>query len=407
MMTKLRWVVAILVLLLLGGWWSLRAMTDESTDWIEAERDDLVLSVEFTGTLKAIDTDLVEPPQLRDMWQFKIAHMAPEGEPVKQGDVVLAFDASELQQRLQREVAERDAAEKRVEQAEKELSVARAQDELRLAEARAKLKKSALKAHHPEDLSAAIELAEVRLDLELAEKEVAYLTRRLESSRRSADATLGALRNQLSRAEQHVEQTGEEIQLMNRKAPRDGTVIYVTNWQDEKKKVGDSCWRGERVMELPDLNRMKVLGQVHEADGGKVLEGQRVTFRLDAHPEVEFEGTVSSIWRTVQKESWRSEQKVVRLEIELEKTDTRRMRPGMRVRGKIETERVTGALLLPSDAVFLKPDGPVVYRETWMGHETVPVELGRRNAKRVEVVGGLAEGDAVSRIDLEPGGASV
>ena len=145
MMTKLRWVVAILVLLLLGGWWSLRA-TDESTDWIEAERDDLVLSVEFTGTLKAIDTDLVEPPQLRDMWQFKIAHMAPEGEPVKQGDVVLAFDASELQQRLQREVAERDAAEKRVEQAEKELSVARAQDELRLAEARAKLKKSAHKA---------------------------------------------------------------------------------------------------------------------------------------------------------------------------------------------------------------------------------------------------------------------
>lgn len=183
-------------------------------------------------------------------------------------------------------------------------------------------------------------------------------------------------------------------------AARDGTVIYVSNWNDEKKKVGDACWKGESVLELPDLTRMKAVGLVHEADAGRLSEGQRVTFRLDAHPDVEFAGQVALIWRTVQRETWRSPKRVVRLEIDLDETDTRRMRPGMRFRGNIEVERVSDALLVDADSVFLKADGPVVHRRTLLGHETVPVELGRRNEHHVEVLGGLREGDAVSLADL-------
>jgi cobalt-zinc-cadmium efflux system membrane fusion protein len=393
-------ILGALVALVLGGWYSLHAVTAEPGEWTSVERDDLVLDVDVTGTLKAIDTDLIEPPQLRDTWQFKIAQIAPEGETVKKDDVVLAFDASEQQQRLQREIAERDAARKRVEKAERELRMSRHQDELRLAEAQARERKAALKADHPEHLVAAREIEQVRLDLELARKEVAYLTTRLDSSKRSADATLEALRNQLEQAEKQVEQTQADIQQMQRKAERNGTVVYVANWRDEKKNVGDSCWRGEAVIEVPDLNRMKALGQVHEADAGRIAEGQRVTFRLDAHPDVEFAGRVSSIWRTVQTESWSSPQKVVRLEIELDETDTRRMRPGMRIRGSIEVERVEDALLVDADAVFLESAGPMVYRRTWLGHEAVPVALGRRNDTRVEVLEGLSEDDEVSRIDL-------
>lgn len=399
-MKKLRWIAVVTVLLVAGGWWTLRAVTGEETDWVEVERDDLVLGVEVTGTLQAVETDLIGPPQLRHMWQFKIAQMAPEGEDVAAGTPVLAFDSSELQQQLQREIAERDAARKRVEKAEKEQAVRRQQDLLRLAEAEAKLRKAKLKAESPEELEAARELAQVKLDLELAGKEVAYLTRRLESSARSAEASLGALRDQLERAEQDVEQTRQSVQQMTIMAGRDGTVIYVTDWNDQKKKIGDSCWKGEKIIELPDLSRMKATGMVYEADAGRVAEGQRVTLRLGAHPDEEFTGRVASIWRTVQRETWRSPKKVVRLEIELDETDTRRMRPGMRYSGRIETERVADALLVDADAVFLKPEGPVVYRRTLMGHELVPVELGRRNDRRVEVLSGLNDGDHVSLTDL-------
>lgn len=399
-MKKLRWIAVVTVLLVAGGWWTLRAVTGEETDWVEVERDDLVLGVEVTGTLKAVETDLIGPPQLRRMWQFKIAQMAPEGDDVVAGTPVLAFDSSELQQQQQREIAERDAARKRVEKAEKEQAVGRQQDLLRLAEAEARLRKAELKAESPEELEAARELAQVKLDLELAGKEVVYLTKRLESSARSAGATLGALRDQLERAEQDVEQTRKAIEQMTVIAGRDGTVIYVTDWDDQKKKVGDSCWKGEKIIELPDLNRMKAMGMVHEADAGRVAEGQRVTLRLGAHPDEEFTGSVRSIWRTVQRENWRSPKKVVRLEIELDETDTRRMRPGMRYSGKIEIDRLADALLVEADAVFLKPEGPVVFRRTLMGHEVVPVELGRRNDRRVEVLGGLNDGDSVSLSDL-------
>jgi multidrug efflux pump subunit AcrA (membrane-fusion protein) len=77
------------------------------------------------------------------------------------------------------------------------------------------------------------------------------------------------------------------------------------------------------------------------------------------------------------------------------------MRPGMRFRGQVETDRVADALVVDADAVFLKAEGPVVYRKTWLGHEKVPVELGRRNDKRVEVLSGLTEADMISAVDLD------
>jgi multidrug efflux pump subunit AcrA (membrane-fusion protein) len=361
-----------------------------------------VIGVDVTGTLQAVEQDTIGPPQLENLWQFKIAHLAPEGSTVEAGTPVVTFDASELEQRLLQERAERDAALKRLEKEEKALELARQQDALQLEEARGRLGKAALKVDVPETLLRGQELAEARLDLELAELEVAYLEARQESARRSAAATLDALRSQHSRADRLVRRTEEHIAQMVRPAPRAGTVIHPINWRGEKKKVGDACWRGESVIELPDLSRMKAQGQVHEADAGRVFAGQPVRFRLDAHPEVDIAGVVGSIWRIVQRESWSSKLRVVRLDIELSETDTQRMRPGMRFRGLVETERVESALLVPADAVFLEDEGPVVYRRTWTGHEAVRVELGRRNDDQVEVRSGLAEGDRVSRVDLAP-----
>ena len=163
-MKSLRW-IAVVVLLLVGGvWWSWSSLGETATDWTDTERGDLLLSFEVTGSLKAVKTDLIGPPQLRSMWRFKIAQMAPEGEEVAPGTPVLAFDSSELQQRLQREMAERDAARKRVEKTEKELALSRRQELLRQAESEAALGKAELAAASPEEFAAAKDLALVRLD---------------------------------------------------------------------------------------------------------------------------------------------------------------------------------------------------------------------------------------------------
>ena len=45
-MNKLRWIPVTAFVLLVGGWWSLRAVGHDETEWVRVERDDLVLGVE-------------------------------------------------------------------------------------------------------------------------------------------------------------------------------------------------------------------------------------------------------------------------------------------------------------------------------------------------------------------------
>ena len=89
------------------------------------------------------------------------------------------------------------------------------------------------------------------------------------------------------------------------------------------------------------------------------------------------------------------------------KTDPTFMRPAMRFRGEIETERIPELLLVPREAVFLRDRGPVVWVRGGLGWREVDVKLGRSNQKMIEVLVGPSEGALVSPVDLaapSPGG---
>jgi multidrug efflux pump subunit AcrA (membrane-fusion protein) len=187
------------------------------------------------------------------------------------------------------------------------------------------------------------------------------------------------------------------------RAPRAGTVIYIPDWNDEKKKVGDSVWRLQKVLEIVSLDKMMANGDVDEVDAARVAVGQKITLRLDAHPDSEFRGEIQSIVKTVQRQSYRNPLKVVRVAITLAEVDPERMRPGMRFRGTIETGRVADVLTIPTEALFVGEEGPVAYRRTDDGFETVRVTIGRRGKDQVEILSGLAPGDRVSRSDLGGG----
>ena len=401
MTRRRRWLLLIVfhVVVLASGWWLVARGRADDAAWAEVTREDLVLDVEVEGTLQAVDTSLLGPPQVGELWEYKIAFMAHEGKPVKAGQPVLGFDTVELDQKLQETQAERDTALKQLEKRRADLELERRQRELRLAEARARERKAALKLEVPPELAAATELQKTRHELALAKDEVALLERQMAAAERSGRAAITSLTQQHQRAEERVRQFEAWIAAMQVTAPRDGLVIYVSNWRDEKSKVGDSVWRGQSVLEIPDVRRMKADGEVDEADAGKIQVGQRVTFHLDAHPDVEFRGTVAALRRSVQRRSWRDPLKVAKLTIELESTDTERMRPGMRFRGDIETERIKGAVLAPLEAVFPSSEGPRVHRRTPLGTEPVAVRIGKRNDEQVQILSGLSPGDRIARTD--------
>lgn len=392
-----RWLLPLGLLGLFIPGWLVLVGGETDGDWISVHPGDLILAVEVTGTLRAAESSFLGPPQLPQIWQFKIAMMAPEGAAVEAGTPVLAFDTSELARELEAKRAERDTAAKEWEKKGAELATQQADNELKLAEAEARLRRRELAAAQPPELVAGNQLQLARLDYDLAKLEVDYLRRKLDLSARAGQAELAALEETRKRAEERVREIQEAMDRMRVVAPRAGTVIYVTDGRQEKRKVGDSVWRGTKVLEIPDLRRMVAEGEIDEADAGQVAPGQRVRLRLDAHPDMEYGGRVASIARTVQQRSWRNPAKIVRLTIELDQTDTQRMRPGMRFRGELEVERLEGVLVLPLEAVDVTPQGPVAYRKGLLGTEGVPLRLGRRNDKLVEVLDGLAPGDRVLR----------
>jgi multidrug efflux pump subunit AcrA (membrane-fusion protein) len=400
-MSRRRVAVGAALAALFAGWWAFSREPVPKGVWAEAERGDLVLTVEVNGVLSAVNSTPIGPPQVADVFDFKIAMMAPEGTDVRADTPVLGFDTSELERTLLEKKAESESAAKRIEKKAKDAEIARKNDELRLAEATSRRRKAALELEVPEALVPAQQLREWRLNLEDATREIAFLTEKLAAVRHADDVTLAALRAKKTAADRRVREIVASIEAMSVKAPRQGTVVYASNWRDEKKKVGDSAWRGERILEIPDLTAMKGEGDVDESDAGKIAVGQKVRFRLEAHPDVEFVGTIASIWSTVQRQSWRSLVKVVKLVVELPSTDPRKMRPGMRFRGVIETGRIANALLVPADAVFPTEAGPMAFRQSAIGYERRVLTLGARNEASVEVKSGLGAGDRVARRDLD------
>jgi multidrug efflux pump subunit AcrA (membrane-fusion protein) len=153
----------------------------------------------------------------------------------------------------------------------------------------------------------------------------------------------------------------------------------------------------ERVIEIPDLSRMVAKGEVDEVDAGKVAVGQRVTIRLDAHPDEEFHGTIRTVARTVQPKQQQSNDpsKILRVDIALDRSDPAKMRPGMRFQGTIELQRQRDSVLVPRNAVFVSPRGPYAVRRGLFSLNEVPLKIGRQNDKFVEVLGGLTADDRV------------
>jgi HlyD family secretion protein len=388
--------VAILAVLAGAGWTRNKLAADRQGDWVPVTRGDLVTGIDVTGTLSAVDSGSFGPPQVNDVWDFKISMLAPEGSDVKAGQPVLAFDTTELQKRLEEKSAESEQARKEIEKNRADLALRREDEKLKLADAEGRLRKSQLKLEGPKDVVSSTERRQVELDFALAKHETQSIGQRIASFERAANAQIALLTSKQQQAEAIVTETRDAINRMTVRAPRNGTIVYVTNWRGDKKKVGDTCWRAERVIEIPDLARMMANGEVDEADAGKVTVGQRVIFNLDAHPDEEFAGTIREAARTVQQQQGTHDPvKVLKVKIALDHTDPARMRPGMRFHGTVELARAKNALLVPRGAIFVTAAGPIAYRRGVFSVDAVPLTLGRENEKSVEVTRGLSPSDRV------------
>jgi HlyD family secretion protein len=101
-----------------------------------------------------------------------------------------------------------------------------------------------------------------------------------------------------------------------------------------------------------DLTQMEVQTSVDEADIGKVKEGQRVEFSVDAYPDDKFEGSVSQ----VRLQPVTTNNVVTYIVILNAPNPSKKLMPGMTASATIFVEERNDALILSGKAVRFTPD---------------------------------------------------
>ena len=191
----------------------------------------------------------------------------------------------------------------------------------------------------------------------------------------------------LNRAKQDKEQ-------YTLKATLGGLAVYENNWSTGRKiAVGDSPWGGMALVSLPDLSKMQSVTNVNEVDVSKVKKDQKVKIKLDAFPEKEFAGVVSSVG-TIGQQRDQSNTKTFEIIVDIDGTDPV-LKPGMTTSNEIVMSSIPDTLYVPIEAVFEKDGKTVVYR----GSRAQEVTLGVKNSNFVIVSGGLHAGEKIALRD--------
>lgn len=161
-----------------------------------------------------------------------------------------------------------------------------------------------------------------------------------------------------------------------------------------------------------DLTEMQVIADVDEADIGQVVEGQRVTFSVDAYPNDVFEGVVTQVRLEATVES-----NVVTYEVVISAPNPDlKLKPGLTATVLIYTLEKENALTISPKALRFVPDAavaeangitlmpihidnPALQKTVWVKDgqtlEEKEVQTGTSTTSLTEVLGGLTEGQEI------------
>jgi RND family efflux transporter MFP subunit len=167
-------------------------------------------------------------------------------------------------------------------------------------------------------------------------------------------------------------------------APFQGTVI-------ERQVVdGQLVEPGFIAFRLADLSTVWVLLDIPETEVGRLQLGQEVAIETGGEPRRKQTGRVAYIGDVVDEQS-----RTVKVRVELPNPE-RHFKPGMFVTAQITTRRSgPPMILLPSTALFLLDEGPVVFVEGRDGIRPRSVEPGPQVGGGIIIRKGLTAGEKV------------
>lgn len=364
----------------------------------------LDIKVHATGQLQSSESFFVGCPPVERVWQYTISFMAPEGQAVKEGDMILSFDAREIMQRLQVKQSDLDTALKELQRMRLAEQQSKESLALQYEQEKVNKQKAVRKADYPEDLIAPMELQKRKMELELTDLQEKLAEKRLANQISGMASRIQVQESKVRLLQAQVDRLQRDAQAMNVLAPKAGLVVYTPNWNGKKHVVGDTCWFGETILELPDLGRMQMKAVILEVQAGRVKAGQPADVRLDANPDRVYKGTVTSLGRVFRVKSDSQPAIVFDAVIDLSDSDPELMRPGMAAGVNITVSSTNDVLQIPDAAIVYSEKGAAVWKKGVLSKDLTPVTLGARSAGMVEILSGLAVNDSIVILSGAAGG---
>ncbi|MEE4270129.1 MAG: efflux RND transporter periplasmic adaptor subunit [Thermoanaerobaculales bacterium] len=337
---------------------------DRGYETVAVERRDLIATVSATGHLEP--TDQVDVGS--EISGMVADVLADTNDPVVAGQILAVIDTTKLEQQTERSRAALLAAEASVRQALATQTATDA-DLVRFEEVH-QLSDGRVPSQSELDAARA---AKLRADaaVKVAEADV-------------AESKAAVLANEI------------DLERSVIRSPIDGVVLDCR--VDPGQTVAASFQAPVLFTIGQDLGRMNLTVYVSEADVGRVAEGQKATFTVDAWPESEFEAVVRKVnfgSQTIQN--------VVSYVTELEvANDDLKLRPGMTATATIRIAEREDALVVSNAALRFR----VPARKESSGAFSllpVPPDLGRSEAPTGgDAVYALRDG-ALARVTVEAG----
>lgn len=195
-------------------------------------------------------------------------------------------------------------------------------------------------------------------------------------------------------------------------SPIDGVVL--SREVEEGQTVAASFETPTMFTIANDLRKMQVIADVDEADIGQVVEGQRVTFTVDAFPEDTFEGSVTQVRLNPTTES-----NVVTYEVVIAAPNPElKLKPGLTANITVYTMEKENILLAPLKAFRFTPETTqtpetgrgekVAWIQTAEGIIPKVIKTGVSDGIYIEIKEGIEEGTHIvvgirrSRINSAP-----
>ena len=342
---------------------------------------------------------------MSELWSATVVDVIPDGSQVKKDDILLKFDASSWEKdlpRLEREYTmarsdldslsnaklplELNDIQNRLNDARQKFS----EESQSLADSRELLKEKLISEQEVKQQE--IKLVSSKAMSESLEQQIELTRKYLHpSSIDRAKATLASAETELGHIRRYISNCVV-------RAPADGMVIFkvLPIGSDVRTiRVGDTVYRNQTLMTLPDMSNLVMRCDVQESDITRVQAGNKALIQPLAYPDLSFNGSVESVGAMAQSVAGRpGGRKYFSVVIRVDTPDDR-LKSGMSARVRVLSYSKKDTILIPRSAVWW--EGSTSFCNLKKGPRTIktPLKTGMANETHFEVIEGAKPGDRV------------